>query len=257
MLRIALCAGHGPETPGKRSPDPTGLQREFHFNEPVTKLVGEMLLQYKDVEVLFVHESDREVSLRERTDKANAWDANVYISIHANAFGTGVWNSVQGIETFVYTSRPPAAVSLANAVHRELIKATGRPDRGVKSANFHVLREVNEETASILVECGFMTNHEEAQLLQSDEYRLKCAKAIVEGVVVNYELVQQIEEVHTVSHFTDVTANHWAAASIKKAAESGIMIGVSQDEFGVGQAIKREELAVILDRLGLLERQKI
>lgn len=55
--------------------------------------------------------------------------------------------------------------------------------------------------------------------------------------------------------FKDVPANHWAAASIKKAAESGVMAGVSDTEFGLGQPVTREQLAVILDRVGLLNKE--
>src|SRR5690606_23136602 len=90
----------------------------------------------------------------------------------------------QGIETYVYTSWPKAAVALANAVQRNLIRVTGRPDRGVKAADFHVLRET--KMTAILVECGFMTNREECELLKSDSYRRKCATAIVQGIVETY-----------------------------------------------------------------------
>src|SRR5690606_10532549 len=83
-------------------------------------------------------------------------------------------------------TRPEAATKLAEAVHRQLIRATGRPDRGVKSANFHVLRETR--MTAILVECGFMTNREECELLKSDAYRRKCAEAIVAGIVEVYGL---------------------------------------------------------------------
>jgi len=116
------------------------------------------------------HSDDRDVPLRERTDRANKWGADLFVSIHANAAGEG-WSTAQGIETYVYTTRPPAAVALANAVQRHLIRTTGRPDRGVKSADFHVLRETR--MTAILIECGFMTNKQECELLKSDDYRRK------------------------------------------------------------------------------------
>jgi N-acetylmuramoyl-L-alanine amidase len=56
----------------------------------------------------------------------------------------------------------------------------------VKTANFHVLRET--KMPAILVECGFMTNREECELLKSDAYRRKCAEAIVAGIVETYGL---------------------------------------------------------------------
>src|SRR5690606_6954104 len=185
-MKIVIDAGHGPETPGKRSPD--GSLREYQFNSVVARYVADALLRdYVKVAVLMTHDYSRDVPLKERTDRANAWKADLFVSIHANAAGDGVtWNSAQGIETYVYTSRPPDAVALANAVQRQLIRATGRPDRGVKSANFHVLRET--KMTAILVECGFMTNRQECELLKSDEYRRKCASAIVAGIVETYGL---------------------------------------------------------------------
>lgn len=183
-MKIALGAGHGPNTPGKRSPD--GTLREYHFNSVVARYVADMLLHvYNDVEILLVHDDNRDVPLKERTDRANAWGADLYVDIHANAYGSG-WNDVQGIETFVYKTRPPDAIKLAEAVQRNLIAATGRKNRGVKVADFHVLRETR--MTSILIECGFMTNKAEVELLKSDTYRFKCAEAIVAGITETYGL---------------------------------------------------------------------
>lgn len=54
--------------------------------------------------------------------------------------------------------------------------------------------------------------------------------------------------------FSDVPAGHWAIESIKKAAKSGAITGVAPGVFGLGQNVTREQLAVILDRLGLFEQ---
>lgn len=52
--------------------------------------------------------------------------------------------------------------------------------------------------------------------------------------------------------FKDVPDGHWAKQSIEKAAASGVIVGISDGVFGLGQPVTREQLAVILDRLGLL-----
>ena len=67
-----------------------------------------------------------------------------------------------------------------------MLRETGRPNRGVKNANFLCFKE--HIMTSILVECGFMTNKEEAELLKSESYRLKCARAIIDGLVFFYKL---------------------------------------------------------------------
>jgi len=58
----------------------------------------------------------------------------------------------------------------------------------------------------------------------------------------------------TMKDYKDVPASHWAAASIAKAKAAGFMAGVAPGEFGLGQPVTREQLAVILDRAKLLER---
>jgi len=185
MFKIAIDAGHGYNTPGKRTPD--GSMREWEFNSAVATLVQDELQNYEGVETLRVDDptGKTDVPLKTRTDKANAWKADVYVSIHANAAGSG-WNSAEGIETYVYTSKPKEAMTLAANVQNRLIRETGRKNQGVKTADFHVLRETH--MTAILVECGFMTNKEEATLLKSDSYRKKVATAIVAGIAETYNL---------------------------------------------------------------------
>lgn len=184
-MKIILDAGHGYNTPGKRSPD--GF-REWEFNNEVALMARELLKLYQNVDVQLSHDvsGKSDVDLKNRTDYANKWMADLFVSIHANAFGAGGWNDVDGIETFIHTSNPPEAGALAAKVQKNLVVATGRDNRGVKKANFHVLRETN--MTAILVECGFMTNKAEVELLKSQAYRATCAKAIVEGIVQQYGL---------------------------------------------------------------------
>lgn len=231
-MKIVIDAGHGPETPGKRSPD--GSLREYQFNSAVAQYVADAFLhKYEGVEVLMTHDDSRDVPLKERTDKANAWKADLFVSIHANASGDG-WSAAQGIETYVHTSWPKEAVALANAVQRRLIRLTGRPDRGVKSADFHVLRETR--MTAILIECGFMTNKDECALLKSDDYRRKCAEAIVAGIVETYGLKKKPE-----SSKDDVS--EWAKEARDWAVSEGITDGTRPKNL-----VTREEVWTMLYR---------
>lgn len=181
-MKIMLDAGHGYSTAGRRTPD--GM-REYEFNRAVANYAKELLNNYQNVTVYFAHSDERDVPLRERTDQANQLDVDCYVSIHANAYGTG-WNNVGGIETFVYLSKPQEAYALAQKIQRNLIISTGLQDRGVKTADFHVLRET--KMTAILVECGFMTNKAEAALLKTDTYRKTSAEAIVKGIADQFKL---------------------------------------------------------------------
>jgi N-acetylmuramoyl-L-alanine amidase len=62
--------------------------------------------------------TDTFVSLQDRTDDANAWGADVFISIHANAFN----GNVRGFETFIHTSRPAGAQNLQNRMHPHILQ---------------------------------------------------------------------------------------------------------------------------------------
>lgn len=182
-MKIVLDAGHGYNTAGKKSPD--GL-KEYEINRAISSYAKVFLIGYSDVQVFFTHNDKNDVPLKTRTDYANSIKADCFISIHANAAGNGKdWNSAEGIETYVYPSASSKAKSLAEKVQTNMIVATGLKNRGVKTANFHVLRET--KMASILVECGFMTNKQEAKLLHSETYRKACGEAIAKGIVEEYK----------------------------------------------------------------------
>lgn len=183
VMKIMLDAGHGYNTPGKRSPD--GM-REYEFNRAVANYARQLLVNYKNVTVYFSHSDQEDVSLQERTDKANRLNVDIFVSIHANAYGTGGWNNVGGIETYVYPTKPPLAYQLAQKIQRNLILSTGLENRGVRTADFHVLRETKMD--AVLAECGFMTNREEVKLLRSETYRKTVAEAIVKALVDQFKL---------------------------------------------------------------------
>jgi N-acetylmuramoyl-L-alanine amidase len=184
-MKIMLCAGHGLHTPGKQTPG--GSMHEWEFNAATAQYVKDILVNYENVEVLFAHDPTGEVDipLKKRTDYANQAGADVYVSIHANAAGA-TWNPAVGIETYVYKTNPASSRKLADVVQKKLIERTGRQNRGVKTADFHVLRETH--MPAILCECGFMTNQAEATLLKSADYRIKCAGAIADGLIEVYGL---------------------------------------------------------------------
>ncbi|MGH2319282.1 N-acetylmuramoyl-L-alanine amidase family protein [Planococcus sp. SE5232] len=175
-MKIMIDAGHGPDTPGKRSPD--GRLREFHFNSAVAEEVKKRLM-LDGHNVLFSHQNDLDVPLHERTALANRLKVDLFVSIHANAMGHA-FNSVNGLETFTYSRPQPATKQLAAIVQNALVRVTGRKDRGVKQGDFAVLRDTH--MPAILVECGFMTHKQEVELLKSAAYRKRCALGICFGI---------------------------------------------------------------------------
>ncbi|MBT2722330.1 N-acetylmuramoyl-L-alanine amidase [Bacillus sp. ISL-46] len=184
LFKISLDAGHGLDTAGKRVPD--NSMHEWEFNQGVVKYIMDELRNY-DVKVLRVDDptGETDVPLGTRTTNINNWGSDVHISVHANA-ASDEWGPAHGIETFTYLTPSKASTELAIKVQKSLIKATGLTDRGVKKADFHMLRKSN--MPAILVECGFMSNKEEANLLKSDDYRKKVALAIIAGIAEQFDL---------------------------------------------------------------------
>lgn len=188
---IAIDDGHGMQTPGKRTPlFPDGTYMpENDFNRAVAAKL-DTILQRCGFDTLPVAPGDADVPLKTRTDLANNTirnkynrKADFYISIHANA-GGGTWETGgRGIESIHY---PGAAGSAAKAkiIQKWLVKGTKLPDRGVKAMDLHVCRETDMD--AVLVECGFMDNREEAQLLKSDAYRTECAEELAQAICEIY-----------------------------------------------------------------------
>lgn len=232
-FKIAIDAGHGPNTAGKRCPD--GSMREFQFNSAVAELMREELRLYStasgaDVAVRFMHAENGvlDVPLSERTAAANVWPADVFVSIHANAFGE-TWNEANGIETYTAKICSPVSAKLAHTVQRKLTQATGLRDRGVKQADFTVVART--KMPAVLIEAGFMTHPREAELLKSGAYRKTVALTIVEALADVFRLKRLPGIVPEGDNDNDAPPNELPAVNVNvngKALFNGYLIdGVS------------------------------
>lgn len=186
MPKIAYDAGHGRNTTGKRSPDG---EREWFFNDKAARAFAEKMNQYQHVELLRLDDPTgvRDVPLIARTNKANAWGADVLISFHHNAL-TGVWGTHTGIETYTYPQSNDASKQIQRLLHPRVVVAMGLRDRGMKEANFHVLRESN--MPSVLIEGGFMDSTIDIKALRDDD-KLRAQGEAVAHAMVDYFHLQR------------------------------------------------------------------
>lgn len=206
---VILDDGHGisPATNGKRTPIfPDGtFMHENDFNSEVVMMIYDNLKDIPEVDVSFTAEEKYDVSLDKRIARANqAWRDHqeqfrkenskcILISVHANAYGDGkTFNTAKGVSTFCCSS-PPAERVLAETIHKHLKGGTTQVDRGVQEVCFDILRG---NMTSCLVECAFMTNLEEANLLKQEEFRQECADEITKGIL-EYFGIEQEKEVET------------------------------------------------------------
>jgi N-acetylmuramoyl-L-alanine amidase len=171
-ILIVLDPGHGGRDPGAVG---IGGLDEVEIVTPVALRVGE-LLEQQGIDIAFTRTEDVEVDLPPRVSLANRLQANLFVSIHANAISLSR-PDVNGIETYYFSS----GKDLAFYVHESLIDATGSNDRGVRTARFYVLR--NTDMPAILLELGFVTGDEDARNLSDPDYREILAQAIARGIL--------------------------------------------------------------------------
>lgn len=162
-FKIGIDAGHGINTPGKRTPDG---EREWSFNDKVADAFIAEISKYEGSEVKRVDDptGKTDVPLSTRTNGVNAWKADIHVSIHFNA-NTGKWGTWTGVETYIYPNSA-SGMKLAQAIHPSMVKAMGLRDRGIKSANFHMVRET--KMPAILLELGYMDSSIDIKKLRDD-----------------------------------------------------------------------------------------
>lgn len=187
-MLVCIDAGHAKNTAGKRSIDST--LREYEFNRAVAKLIRGQLERH-GVSVIYSCdlETPEDISLTARSTTANKAKADIFVSIHANAYGAD-WNSANGWEIF-YAAGSTKGHKLAQVIHAESIPFLGLRDRGIKTANFAVLTQTS--MPAVLIEHGFYTNKDECAKLKDLEFRTKCAVADAKGILA-YLGIAWIEE---------------------------------------------------------------
>jgi N-acetylmuramoyl-L-alanine amidase len=117
------------------------------------------------------------VPLAQRAVLANTAGTEIFVSIHCNSAQNA---GATGIETYHHPSSSTGQ-DLAAEIHRVLIAAfPSHNNRGVKAANFQVLREA--QMPACLVETEFISNHQQAQFLKDPANQEKIATAIADGI---------------------------------------------------------------------------
>ncbi len=167
--KIFIDPGHGGSDSGA-----VGVNNllEKDINLDVAKIVASLLSQQKDVVVYLSREIDATTTLYSRTSTANNLGVDCFISIHCNAFNS----TAQGLETYSYSE---STNDLAGFIHNKILESGNyTKDRGLKTANFYVLKETTMRAT--LVELGFIDNTEDAKILVNKQYEL--ALAISKGI---------------------------------------------------------------------------
>jgi N-acetylmuramoyl-L-alanine amidase len=212
---VVLDPGHGGSDPGCL--DSFG-QQEKDTALDISLRLKELLRANSELAVILIRETDIHVPLENRTVIANQNRADIFISVHVNAFRK---KDRRGVETFYLNFSPDPGVNelaaqenatttktvgemdkiikkivqnskiieskeLAQKIQENLVKCLSRnyteiKDLGTKGGPFWVL--IGSEMPSILVEVSHLSNAQEAQRLKSGAYRQQIAQGIFEGIM--------------------------------------------------------------------------
>lgn len=190
-MKVLIDAGHGIDTPGKRSPD--GKFREYLWNREIADLVFYGLLGSGISAQLVVKETN-DVSLRNRVNRVNTvcnkeGVSNVIlVSIHSNAAGNGsAWMNAKGWSCYTtkgVTKSDTIAECLYDAFEaefkdRKIRKDMSDGDRDWEE-NFYIIQK--SKCPAVLIENFFYDNKEECEWLLKDETKERIALTIVKGI---------------------------------------------------------------------------
>ena len=180
-MKLYLDPGHGGSDPGAQG---NGL-REKDLNLDIALKIRSILENnYENIDVRLSRTSDMTKSLSERTNEANAWGADFFLSIHTNSFN----GSAQGYEDYIHSSlsNNSATARYRDIIHTEVMKLNQLDDRGKKKADFHVLRETTMD--AMLSENGFIDNPQDAALMKQESWRRDVALGHANGIARAFNL---------------------------------------------------------------------
>lgn len=183
---VVLDAGHGAADPGKIG---TNDLKEKDLNLAIT-LKLKKLLEKQGIKVIMTRSDDKPLhdegaknkkaeDMQKRVALINGNSPDCAISIHQNSYSQ---SDVKGAQVFYYQSSNEGK-ELGETVQAKLIEMLDKENhRQVKgNSTYYLLKKT--EVPLVIVECGFLSNPEEAALLGTKEYQTKVAEAVAAGVV--------------------------------------------------------------------------
>ncbi|AST06657.1 N-acetylmuramoyl-L-alanine amidase [Anoxybacillus flavithermus] len=168
---IVIDAGHGGKDYGTTGVNGT---MEKMLTLQTALLLSEKLKQ-TGANVILTREDDRFLSLSERVQIAGKNKADAFVSIH---YDSALNRTASGLTVYYYKQIDR---SLADALFDPLSRLTGIQQRGVRSGNYHVLRE--NSRPSVLLELGYLSNPNEEMFVVSPTYQQAVTEAICNGLV--------------------------------------------------------------------------
>ncbi len=195
MFKFAMTAGHYLGTPGKnclKKLDPKET-KEWVLNDRIADKVEKLLQAYTGWEMIRTDDTtgQKNIGLQARTNAANNFKADFYLSIHHNAGING--GNGGGILAYVYDKASAESIAWQKDLYNALIAKTGlRGNRStpMPKANLHEVRET--KMPAVLLELGFMDSATDVPIILTEKFADQCAAAIVQVLVQRGHLIKKV-----------------------------------------------------------------
>ncbi|MDR3228755.1 MAG: N-acetylmuramoyl-L-alanine amidase [Puniceicoccales bacterium] len=213
VRHVLLDPGHGGKEPGTQNDTLKLVEKNLTLD--VAKRVKAILEKQYGIRVTLTRTNDTGLALADRSALTKKWNTDVFVSIHFNALQSAP--TAAGIETYILTPRGQTStnnsgtrvaktseltarelghssntwnVLLGYHLQNSLVQKLKANDRGLRRARFGVLKGTT--CPSVLVECGYLSNANEAQKISSPAHRQKIAEAITEGIVAYNTVMEKL-----------------------------------------------------------------
>lgn len=274
---LALDAGHGLPTPGRRIPanlDPSQHQ-EWWLNQRICNYIAEAAKRYEGFEILRVDDATgaEDVGMSVRCQRANAAGADLYYSAHHNA---GINGGRGGGVVAFSLGEGSTAAGWRDALYAAIVAAgglAGNRSSPKTTADFYVLR--NTAMPAVLIEHGFMDAPDDVPAILREDYAKAVGYAVAECIATRAGLAKKAqaaaptiapglsqgdvkamiqsaiaEDRKSRTFATLDKVQDWARPTVAKLLDKGVLLGDGQ---GLNLGYDLLRTLVILDRLGKLD----
>lgn len=175
---LVIDPGHGGEDPGKVGVN-NALEKDINL-QIAQKLKD--LLEEKGIQIVMTREDDfvpesKNEDLQKRVELINELSPDIVLCVHQNSFTD---QTVAGPQVF-YHGDSEISKKIAQTLQEELWLVDEEHQRQIKgNENYYMLSQTQVPT--IIVECGFLSNEEDAKKLTTEEYQEQIAQAICTGI---------------------------------------------------------------------------
>jgi N-acetylmuramoyl-L-alanine amidase len=176
---IVIDPGHGGNDSGAEN-QVVGINEKTVTLAIAKKL--QAILEQRGHHPLLTRDQDVFVELSRRAEIANQAGADIFVSIHCNSATN---SSANGIETYHHPTSANGKALATNLQNALMAAFSSHQNRGVKAADFLVLRET--QMPACLVETEFISNNQQAQFLKNSANQEKIATAIAEGIAKHFQ----------------------------------------------------------------------